>query len=965
MRYFLFLAVLLGITIPSVFAEPFQNHEAGSDYDKYYLGIGEHGFPKYQYVVTAPKLEDSPNHFVNFKVFDKTNTITFESAQSSYNFDKQSCTLRLYDDSQIDSGETPFSTMSNTLKEAQNGTDDWSDSVINSESCQISYSENENGITVTAKKEPLNLFGAVSYSTIYDVDWRGKTKFTYQITNNDHFKTATKFGSTQVFTGSFLVTIGNHTYNLNDFNDILFTKEQLADQIIIIKKGDFTIQYDPQNYIHDYLWALKIQKNKMILDFTYAKGSLPVGETLLIDPTFTVGDFNDGSVYGGPAAASANCGVTFGANTTNSRILKRASGDAGSADTCQGAWVIYNVTPLNDNALLSAAWINYTQGWAAGTPESCEWRYNSQTAGPNGNQATYDNIVRTTGTNFTKIKTADTNCKTTGATSVTFNQTALTLFQQDIRAGGDNKIAIGWWFNSPVRPAAVVATNDNILETSTLSLVYEISTYVTVNSTEHNTANLLTVGKVTQTNSSTSQTKNTNAQGKAIFSGLYGLNNFTDWDRSTNMITNKTWNYNMSLTGSPRTLNIQNSIFRINCPSNGNGEDAILEMNGTQDNRFSLFTTPSCNSNNIILWNATSLKSGTANRTQTTFVKVQITNTTAFGTNAGSFKQNGTLISTSYSGGNITSSSFNFGSGQKTIFKYFNMTLNSKPSAAGAVDVHVVGDTARVNMTLTGIFGQPAPRAAQLRLFDNGTLIQTQNINVQLGAGSYQFSAYPFWVQMTTENHHSFSGRIYLTSTTGNYVVNTTSSIVSREYDPDYHDAVIASQGIVNYTYGGGFFKVNRDDVPSGTTWQIECRYRTWADTFLNSRTGGTWNNVTTTGFYEYATAPTNQDLYVECYNEDLLFNDAVISANFTNYIQPGIQIFDALGGFLGAPSVLIFILAIFSWGTGRNFPIVIVIGVSALGIMGALGLLILEQQIWSIIFVLAGLAIFGIRKFF
>jgi len=43
----------------------------------------------------------------------------------------------------------------------------------------------------------------------------------------------------------------------------------------------------------------------------------------------------------------------------------------------------------------------------------------------------------------------------------------------------------------------------------------------------------------------------------------------------------------------------------------------------------------------------------------------------------------------------------------------------------------------------------------------------------------------------------------------------------------------------------------------------------------------------------------------------------------------------------------------------------VIVIAVSALGLMGAMGLLVLHQSLWAMIFVLAGLAIFGIRKFY
>lgn len=67
----------------------------------------------------------------------------------------------------------------------------------------------------------------------------------------------------------------------------------------------------------------------------------------------------------------------------------------------------------------------------------------------------------------------------------------------------------------------------------------------------------------------------------------------------------------------------------------------------------------------------------------------------------------------------------------------------------------------------------------------------------------------------------------------------------------------------------------------------------------------------------------------------------------------------------MGAPAALLVVLAIYSLGTGRNFPIISIIAMATLGTMGALGLMILDGSIWALLMVLTGLTVFGVRKFF
>src|SRR3990172_152639 len=147
----------------------------------------------------------------------------------------------------------------------------------------------------------------------------------------------------------------------------------------------------------------------------------------------------------------------------------------------------------------------------------------------------------------------------------------------------------------------------------------------------------------------------------------------------------------------------------------------------------------------------------------------------------------------------------------------------------------------------------------------------------------------------------------------------------------------------------------------SGAVFSIECAYITQADAFFNSTGDLLWDNKTNTGYYsnDYAGY-----YYITCYNDGELFT-TILSQNYTNQLVPGLVIFDQLGGFVGAPSIILVIIAILSLATGRNFPIVIIIAVSVTGIMGAMSLIVLDPSIWAALIIIAGITLFGVRKFY
>ena len=279
-------------------------------------------------------------------------------------------------------------------------------------------------------------------------------------------------------------------------------------------------------------------------------------------------------------------------------------------------------------------------------------------------------------------------------------------------------------------------------------------------------------------------------------------------------------------------------------------------------------------------------------------------------------------------------------------------------SSAMTQEVNNIGDGFRINGTIN-VPGSTYLNITQIVTRINGTIVNTNTTDHNQTA-PYFVKFGPIWSQILVDGTRNITTTVSIQTTAGNTINNETKSYKEREYDPDYITAIDASQGLVNYTLpGNNILKVNRDT--GGATFQIECNYLDQSDAFFN-QTGAFWDNQSNIGYYN-STYPNNAR-YVICYNDAPLFS-TILPTNYTTFLQPGLIIFDELGGFMGAPSALLMVLAIFSLATGRNFPVVLVIAMSVLGIMGSLALIVFSAEIWGLLMVLAGIGIFQIRKFF
>jgi len=276
------------------------------------------------------------------------------------------------------------------------------------------------------------------------------------------------------------------------------------------------------------------------------------------------------------------------------------------------------------------------------------------------------------------------------------------------------------------------------------------------------------------------------------------------------------------------------------------------------------------------------------------------------------------------------------------------------------LNIDNIGDEARISGSLI-VSNSSWSNLTSIKFYVNGTLTNTNGTN-QNKTTQYQLQTTnygPFWYQMTTDSIYNFT----IVPTVTNETMTLSQhgdNLTSREYEPDYFTADDPTQGTVNYTFvPTNTIQVNRNQ--SGAVFSIECAYITQSNAFFNNTELQEWDNETNTGFYsnDYTGF-----YYVTCYNDGELFT-TILEQNYTNQLVPGLVIFDELGGFMGAPSVILVIIAILSLATGRNFPIVIIIAVSVTGIMGAMGLVTFDPSIWAALIIIAGITLFGVRKFY
>jgi hypothetical protein len=289
-----------------------------------------------------------------------------------------------------------------------------------------------------------------------------------------------------------------------------------------------------------------------------------------------------------------------------------------------------------------------------------------------------------------------------------------------------------------------------------------------------------------------------------------------------------------------------------------------------------------------------------------------------------------------------------------------------------------VGDTTKIDGTVTLTNGYPFPITLDsIDILRDGISVNLNNTNSTFTALGQVINFGSIWNRMLTADNFNFTALVTVDNATGSQITNSSSSITSREYNPNYLPAIDnpSTQGNVNATierFDSGddlLLKVNRIDVNTGDTWQIECIAQTNTQAIqVKNQTAswsGDWQNTTNTGYFNTTFSGfANSHAYVTCFNEDVLFT--LTDFTDSSLALLGIQLFDeSYGSMIGVPVGIFFLVMTAGMANKRTAPTFIIFITGIAGTMATIGFFSFEPLVWGLALVTAMLGIFVNQKIF
>jgi len=318
---------------------------------------------------------------------------------------------------------------------------------------------------------------------------------------------------------------------------------------------------------------------------------------------------------------------------------------------------------------------------------------------------------------------------------------------------------------------------------------------------------------------------------------------------------------------------------------------------------------------------------------------------------------------------NGTNSTADFG----TVDCVFSPVFTTPPT------IENIGDTYKLFGSGTFSGGN----LTRIALFENGTLTDQNSTLINFTTGPTQTLNfdYLFWERETVGGVRNFT--VAVSGQSPIFRIDTLGSSVFAisEYDPKHRDAIVEEQGQVNFTHfrfadeNEISLRVNRIQVPSGETWQIECIYQTVNEAIDTKdsivpeeptvRWIGTFDNATDVGFFNSTfLGASGQHIYISCFNDLLLFS----TTSFTNSSLAlfGIEALDtSFGSLIGIPSGIFMLVLMAGMANKRTSPTWIVVVTGAAGLMSVIGFFTLEPIVWGLALITAMLGMFVNQKVF
>ena len=212
------------------------------------------------------------------------------------------------------------------------------------------------------------------------------------------------------------------------------------------------------------------------------------------------------------------------------------------------------------------------------------------------------------------------------------------------------------------------------------------------------------------------------------------------------------------------------------------------------------------------------------------------------------------------------------------------------------------------------------------------------------------------YIHLTDESPHTYTIESTDLTHWQQPTISGTISSVTAQYDPAW-----SNNAAYNFTRGGGTFDltVNRD-VPAG--WDLDCEYRTSTQAAAN-QTGvhGVGSNMW--AYSDTQSIDDGKHVYVSC------MDGSTQVVSFTSYgpnlIQGGLNLLDTnFSDYLGAPAAVLFIILIAGMFTGRTANTGILVVLALIGVLGFIGMIIIDEATWGFILIAGVLGLFVGRRF-
>ncbi len=940
----------------------------GSNYIDVDYGNNTHtfitGLPVYLETDSIDPITKKPV-YISHELDDNQNHVTYSTGSISWTFYKDSCTFRLFEGGKVTSETNPvIENISVTMQEFKNSV--WENTPHNDLNCNVTINELPNDTIQLIAQQGNSTIGYKEIELIQEAGRNLETFYRSPIAQTDNVT----FGFVESHVKNQDMEFTDADSNLHKFKLPLqaekrFSKEsfikdlgnKLVDIPIITKNNNGKISYNLKDSIHGYFTESVIREyetSKLQAFYNFHDTpALNTNERLEVDPVYSSDDPNvDGWVTTSSDTGTA-CPPVSSKNTAET-LLRMILGRADINGTCIRSFIESDISPIPVSADVIDTKLKFETVFAP-NPRNCD--FTELDTQPSG--ASASTIWNDIG-DGTVFLSDDPTCKTVGTNkSVDLGTDADSYIQSQLPQGW---AGIGVKFNDETRVSGsgndfnvqLASENDGgATPKPTLEVTYTVdfgdpqdlscsgepysydcswtaidasvvTGYHIAHSSDNSTwssANVTTIGNVTSTTYT----------GFGITESNYIRVNATH-NGSNSSSTNVVFATTDDLPDSPLIDSEPASKTQIDITRTQGASDG-----GDTITHFDL----RCELNNMGGWN----------------------NEVINGTITNSYSKTG------LSEKDILTCQWRDRNGVGYSDWSDNSTSTTFTNTVATVSTvsEVVGNSVLLNATITINDASPAPvTVSQLEILFNGSSgFIDSTVSESMAVSESKLFGNILYAPIPDNQTYNATAKAIISNSTGTITFESSGEIVTRDYEPDLVNQYTAlddsTLGGRNYTIDNSdpanrVLKVNRP-IDSGL-WDISC----YTVTGLNNQSLQEFSANDVGHFKKILEANAGDTLYGTCVNPpDRLFT-FVSYGNLTGVLAGFSGFDDTLGSWFGLPMVFMFVFFLAGLFGGRQSGTGLVIFLAGVAVLGAIGLLVIDEAIWGIIITMGAFGLLASR---